>query len=90
MSRRGLPWGGTIWNEGLGRKLAIAARHLVPDGAPCGRRSPRATGRAWLAEEKKAHYIAVVKRNQPLLHARVKALPWRQVPAAREIAASPS
>jgi predicted transposase YbfD/YdcC len=36
---------------------------------------------AWLAREKKAHYIAVVKKNQPLLQARVKALPWRQVPA---------
>jgi predicted transposase YbfD/YdcC len=36
----------------------------------------------WLAGEKKAHYIAVVKRNQPLLHARIKALPWRQVPTA--------
>ena len=36
----------------------------------------------WLATEKKAQYIAVVKANQPLLHARVKALPWRQVPAA--------
>jgi predicted transposase YbfD/YdcC len=35
----------------------------------------------WLATEKKAHYIAVVKRNQPLLYARIKALPWRQVPA---------
>jgi predicted transposase YbfD/YdcC len=35
----------------------------------------------WLAGEKKAHYIAVVKQNQPLLHARVRALPWRQVPA---------
>jgi predicted transposase YbfD/YdcC len=35
----------------------------------------------WLAGEKKGHYIAVVKRNQPLLHARVKTLPWRQVPA---------
>ncbi len=35
----------------------------------------------WLATSKKAHYIAVVKKNQPLLHARVKALPWRQVPA---------
>ena len=30
----------------------------------------------WLVQEKKAHYIAVVKRNQPLLHAQVKALPW--------------
>jgi predicted transposase YbfD/YdcC len=41
----------------------------------------------WLASEKKAHYIAVVKKNQPLLHTRVKALPWRQVPggsSARE------
>jgi predicted transposase YbfD/YdcC len=35
----------------------------------------------WLVTEKKAQYIAVVKRNQPLLYARVKALPWRQVPA---------
>jgi len=35
----------------------------------------------WLAGDKKAHYIAVVKKNQPLLYARVKALPWRQVPA---------
>ena len=35
----------------------------------------------WLVREKKAHYIAVIKQNQPLLHARVTALPWRQVPA---------
>jgi predicted transposase YbfD/YdcC len=35
----------------------------------------------WLVNDKKAHYIAVVKRNQPLLYAQVKALPWRQVPA---------
>jgi predicted transposase YbfD/YdcC len=34
----------------------------------------------WLVKEKKAHYIAVVKRNQPLLHAQIKALPWRQIP----------
>src|SRR5580658_6134286 len=35
----------------------------------------------WLVREKKARYIAVIKQNQPLLYARVKALPWRQVPA---------
>jgi predicted transposase YbfD/YdcC len=35
----------------------------------------------WLVTVKKAHYIAIVKRNQPLLHAQVRALPWRQVPA---------
>jgi predicted transposase YbfD/YdcC len=35
----------------------------------------------WLVTQKNAQYIAVVKRNQPLLHAQVRALPWRQVPA---------
>jgi predicted transposase YbfD/YdcC len=35
----------------------------------------------WLVTEKNAQYIAVVKGNQPLLHAQVRALPWRQVPA---------
>jgi predicted transposase YbfD/YdcC len=35
----------------------------------------------WLVQDKKAHYIAIVKRNQPLLHAQVRALPWRQVPS---------
>jgi predicted transposase YbfD/YdcC len=35
----------------------------------------------WLAREKKACYIAVVKNNQPLLYARARALPWQQVPA---------
>ncbi len=35
----------------------------------------------WLVKDKKAHYIAIVKRNQPLLHARLRALPWRQIPA---------
>jgi predicted transposase YbfD/YdcC len=36
----------------------------------------------WLVTTKKAHYIAVVKHNQPLLHGRLTALPWRQIPAA--------
>ncbi len=35
----------------------------------------------WLVKDKKAHYIAIVKRNQPLLYAPVRALPWRQVSA---------
>ena len=39
------------------------------------------TNVTWLASQKKAHYIAVVKKNQPLLQARIKALPWRQIPA---------
>jgi hypothetical protein len=39
----------------------------------------------WLAGHKKARYIAVVKKNQPLLHARIKALPWRQIPAGSPV-----
>ena len=34
----------------------------------------------WLVTTRRAHYVAVVKKNQPLLHARVKALPWKKVP----------
>ncbi|MFF2041823.1 ISAs1 family transposase [Kitasatospora sp. NPDC058170] len=34
----------------------------------------------FLVEEKKAHYIAVIKGNQPLLHQHLKQLPWRDVP----------
>jgi predicted transposase YbfD/YdcC len=38
-------------------------------------------GLDWLVTVKEAHYIAIVKRNQPLLHARIRSLPWWQVPA---------
>jgi predicted transposase YbfD/YdcC len=34
----------------------------------------------FLVEEKKAHYIAVLKANHPGLHQLVKELPWREVP----------
>ena len=34
----------------------------------------------WLVTTKRAHYVAVVKKNQPLLYAKVKALPWKKVP----------
>ena len=34
----------------------------------------------WLVTTKQAHYVAVVKKNQPLLYAKVKALPWKKVP----------
>ncbi|MDX3233409.1 ISAs1 family transposase [Streptomyces sp. ME19-01-6] len=34
----------------------------------------------WLVEEKKAHYIAVIKGNQPTAFAQLKALPWDEVP----------
>ena len=34
----------------------------------------------FLVDDKKAHYIAVIKGNQPLLHQQLKHLPWRDVP----------
>ncbi|MFB7225308.1 ISAs1 family transposase [Streptomyces sp. NPDC056227] len=34
----------------------------------------------FLVEDKKAHYIAVIKGNQPLLHRQLKQMPWRDVP----------
>jgi predicted transposase YbfD/YdcC len=36
----------------------------------------------FLIKDKKAHYILVVKKNQPGLYAQVKNLPWRNIPAA--------
>jgi predicted transposase YbfD/YdcC len=35
----------------------------------------------FLVSDKKAHYILVVKKNQPTLYAQVKNLPWRNIPA---------
>ena len=35
----------------------------------------------FLITSKKAHYIMVVKKNQPSLYAQVKNLPWRHIPA---------
>ncbi|MFF3484128.1 ISAs1 family transposase [Streptomyces sp. NPDC002701] len=39
----------------------------------------------WLVQEKKAHHIAVIKGNQPIASAQLKALPWEQVPVARTV-----
>ncbi|MFD6096894.1 ISAs1 family transposase [Nocardiopsis flavescens] len=35
-----------------------------------------------LVEDKKAHYVTVVKTNQPTLHAQISALPWNVLPLA--------
>jgi predicted transposase YbfD/YdcC len=37
----------------------------------------------WLVEEKEAHYVLVVKRNQPTLHDVLRSLPWKEVTARR-------
>jgi len=36
----------------------------------------------WLVREKKAHYLAVIKGNQPNAYRRMKALPWAGIPVA--------
>jgi predicted transposase YbfD/YdcC len=35
----------------------------------------------WLVTAKDAHYVAVIKKNQPLTYAKVKTLPWKRIPA---------
>ncbi|MER5347616.1 ISAs1 family transposase [Streptomyces mirabilis] len=42
----------------------------------------------WLVKEKKAHYIAVIKGNQPTAAAQLKALPWEQIPIAHTASAT--
>ncbi|WP_282699149.1 transposase [Streptantibioticus silvisoli] len=37
----------------------------------------------FLVEDKKAHYLLVVKANQPGLHRRLRSLPWKDVNARR-------
>src|SRR5262249_8746335 len=39
---------------------------------------------AYLVGVRDAHYICVVKRNQPTLYHQLRALPWRQVPVQDE------
>mgnify|MGYP001048007096 CR=1 FL=1 len=39
----------------------------------------------WLVQEKNAHYIAVIKGNQPTASAQLKALPWEQIPVAHTV-----
>jgi len=34
----------------------------------------------YLVEQRQAHYVLTVKRNQPHLHDQLKALPWAQIP----------
>ncbi|MEV4832871.1 ISAs1 family transposase [Micromonospora sp. NPDC049257] len=34
---------------------------------------------SWLVEAKNAHYIAVIKTNQPTAHSQLAALPWRDI-----------
>jgi predicted transposase YbfD/YdcC len=37
----------------------------------------------YLVQEKKAHFVLVVKRNQPRLHTALRALPWKECTAVR-------
>lgn len=34
---------------------------------------------SWLVQHKKAHYIAMIKTNQPTAHSQLAALPWREI-----------
>lgn len=38
----------------------------------------------YLVNQRNAHYVLTVKRNQPHLHAQLKALPWSDIPIAHD------
>ncbi|MER6076261.1 hypothetical protein ABT187_47605 [Streptomyces sp. NPDC001817] len=42
----------------------------------------------WLVKERKAHYIAMIKGNQPAALPQLKALPWEQIPIAHTLSES--
>ncbi len=43
---------------------------------------------SWLVEAKKAHYIAVIKTNQPTAHSQLADLPWRDIAGQHTASAS--
>jgi predicted transposase YbfD/YdcC len=43
---------------------------------------------SWLVEAKKAHYIAVIKTNQPTAHSQLAALSWRDIAVQHTASAS--
>ncbi|WP_244320609.1 ISAs1 family transposase [Streptomyces melanosporofaciens] len=43
---------------------------------------------SWLVETKKAHYIAVIKTNQPIAHRQLAVLPWRDIAVQHTASAS--
>jgi hypothetical protein len=67
-AQRGRPFRRTAGTGGPGRAMVTSG--------------PLDTGRqtwtGWSGPESPRHGIAAVKRSQPLLHAQVRALPWRQ------------
>jgi hypothetical protein len=58
-------------------KAVRGTRHASADGLHTQREHAQ-----FLVTEKQAHYILVVKKNQPGLYAQVKNLPWRRIPVA--------
>jgi predicted transposase YbfD/YdcC len=43
---------------------------------------------SWLVEAKNAHYIAVIKTNQPTAHGQLAALPWHDIPVLHTASAT--
>ena len=43
---------------------------------------------SWLVEAKNAHYIAVIKTNQPTAHGQLAALPWHDIPVQHTASAT--
>ncbi|WP_243716400.1 ISAs1 family transposase [Actinomadura darangshiensis] len=61
--------------EPLLRPLELTGTEVTADALHTQRDHAR-----FLVEDKNAHFILVVKKNQPSLYRQLKQLPWRQIP----------
>jgi predicted transposase YbfD/YdcC len=63
--------------EPLLEELDLAACVITADGLHTQRETA-----AFVVTTKNAHYILIVKENQPCLYATIRNLPWKDIPPA--------
>src|SRR5659263_86704 len=86
------------WAQGRTKPSPAVRRRVAVDGKTLrgsglaggsGRHLLAALDHAeYLVDQRAAHFVLTVKRNQPHLYARLAALPWREVPVGHDTRAS--
>ncbi|WP_234343192.1 ISAs1 family transposase [Streptomyces fulvoviolaceus] len=70
---------GAKTNETTHFRLPLALPDLTGTGVAFDALHSVKANISWLVETKKAHYIAVIKTNQPTAHTQLAALPWQSI-----------
>ncbi|MCT9077914.1 ISAs1 family transposase [Streptomyces fulvoviolaceus] len=70
---------GAKTNETTHFRLPLALPDLTGTGVAFDALHSVKVNISWLVETKKAHYIAVIKTNQPTAHTQLAALPWQSI-----------